>query len=530
MSRDKFTRFSIHRFYPSLQPAYERLVGTSDPAVVGHLLRLSFCVISLLFIFAAYRFGERYLGPHFAFLATLVTVLHVHTIWMSELFFAELPFALLSILFLLVVQDGRRGLRAWLAGGLAVACFLLRSSGIALMGAWVGESLFNRQFKQMAVRACVALIPVLAWQAYISNVKNGTEFTRPAYDYQRAGYQFYNVGYMDNLAYVDPFAPEQGLASPSLWLKRIVSNLMSMPESLGSAISVKRDWVRTWIAKLNGHFGTMWAPSDFVVGIPFVPLGGLVLAGLILLMARREWLVALYLVGSLALICLTPWPGQFDRYLWPLTPVLTVASFSVLLTFLKREATSSKMRRIVSLALATTVVVGTFSTESLALFSTFRQRQKTFYKSKGGQPREYSLFFYTDDWREHDSTLVWLEQHAAHGEIVATAAPHWVYLKTGLPAVMPPFETDPQQAQRLLDSVPVTYLILDNFRFIDVSTRYAAPVVSTLPARWELVYLSGSNESRIYRRKPQVQDPVTASKVSPSTSKVGLNTDSYIAQ
>ncbi len=88
------------------------------------------------------------------------------------------------------------------------------------MCAWVGESLFNRRFNQMAVRACVALIPVLAWQAYISNVKNGTEFTRPAYDYQRAGYQFYNVGYMDNLAYVDPFAPEQGRASPSLWLKR----------------------------------------------------------------------------------------------------------------------------------------------------------------------------------------------------------------------------------------------------------------------------------------------------------------------
>jgi hypothetical protein len=470
-------------------------------------------VICLLFIFAAYRVGERYLGPDFAFLATLVTVLHGHTIMMSELFFAELPFALLSMLFLLSVQDGRRGLRDWLAGGLAVACFLVRSSGIALMGAWVGESLFKRQFKQMAVRACVALIPVLAWQAYISSVKNGTEFARPAYEYQRAGYQFYNVGYMDNLAYVDPFVPEQGIASPASWLKRIVSNVTSMPESLGSAISVERDWVRFWIGRIHKHFSPIWAPSDFVVGIPLVPLGGLVLAGLILLIARREWLVAFYLIGSLALICLTPWPGQFDRYLWPVTPVLTVASFSVLLTFLKRQARASTMRRIASLALVTIVVVGTFTTESLALFTTFRQRQKTFFKSKGGQPAEYSLFFYTDDWRDHDSTVEWLEEHASEGEIVATTAPHWVYLKTGLPAVMPPFEVDPQQAQRLLNSVPVTYLVLDSFKFINVSTRYAAPLVRALPDCWELVYLSESNESRIYRRKPDVHHPVTVSKV-----------------
>jgi hypothetical protein len=398
------------------------------------------------------------------------------------------------------------------------------------MGAWVGESLFKRQFKQMAVRACVVLIPVLAWQAYISSVKNGTEFSRPAYEYQRAGYQFYNVGYMDNLAYIDPFVPEQGIASPSSWLKRIASNVTSMPESLGSAISVKHDWFRSWIGRLHKHFGPIWAPSDFIVGIPLVLLGGLVLAGLILLMARREWLVVFYVIGSLALICLTPWPGQFDRYLWPVTPILTVASFSVLLTFLKREAKARTMRRIGSLALVTIVVVGTFTTESLALFSTFRQRQKTVFKSEGGQPGEYSLFFYTDDWRDYDSTVEWLEEHASEGEIVATAVPHWVYLKTGLPAVMPPFEPDPQQAQRLLDSVPVTYLVLDSFNFINVSIRYAAPLVRDLPDRWELVYRSESNGSRIYRRKPHVQQPVRVSKVSPLTSKVAFNTDSYLAQ
>src|SRR2546426_9251353 len=74
-----------------------------------------------------------------------------------------------------------------------------------------------------------------------------------------------------------------------------------------------------------------------------------------------------------------------------------------------------------------------------------------------------SLYF-TPAWKHHEEALDWLGQHADTHDIVATITPHWLYIKTGLSAVMPPFEPDVIEAQRLLDSVPVTYLITDRDR------------------------------------------------------------------
>lgn len=500
---------AIHAIqYPPLlsliAAAHQRLAGDSDPASVGHLLRMSFFAMYLALIVAIYCLSRRYFKPLWAFLASLVTLLHFQTLVMSELFFAELPFALMSVLFLLAAHHRRGRSRVWLAGVLAVACFLLRGSGIALLGAWVGESLLKRQFGEMTLRASLALIPFLAWQGYISYVKSGAEYAQPAYEYQRAGYQFYNVGYSENLAYVDPFRPELGTASPSYWVKRVISNVVSMPESLGAAVSVKRGWASGWAKRLDELSGTLRVPAYFVDVVPFFVLGILVLAGVALLAIHAEWLLALYVVFSLALLCLTPWPRQFDRYLWPLTPVLAAALFTTLRLIKDRSASvHAKWKRIALVTVVAVVVVGVYSTEVVVLRKTYGLSANAFYETVAGERRGYRLFFYGQDWRNHDETLDWLERNADAGGIVATSTPHWVYLKTGLQSVMPPFEPDVKQAQRLMDSVPVRYLIVDSLEFIDVSRRYAAPVVEAFPERWELVYSSAQKTSVIYRRRSQ---------------------------
>src|SRR5213592_1806833 len=69
--------------YPPLLPlfaaAHQRLAGTNNFAVAGHLLRFSFLAIFLAFIIAAYRLSSHYLAPGLAFLATLITLLQLHT-------------------------------------------------------------------------------------------------------------------------------------------------------------------------------------------------------------------------------------------------------------------------------------------------------------------------------------------------------------------------------------------------------------------------------------------------------------------
>ncbi len=129
--------------YPPLLPLFaamhQRLSGSADPAVAGPPLRLSFFILFMAFGVAVYGLSRRYLAPGFAFLVALVTLLHVYTTWLSEIFFAELPFALTSILFLLAAgrEEGRS--REWLAGVLGAVSFLLRSIGVALLAAWVSS-------------------------------------------------------------------------------------------------------------------------------------------------------------------------------------------------------------------------------------------------------------------------------------------------------------------------------------------------------------------------------------------------------
>ena len=47
---------------------------------------------------------------------------------------------------------------------------------------------------------------------------------------------------------------------------------------------------------------------------------------------RRQWLLPLYVLLSIAVMCLTPWPEQFNRYLMPLAPFLVLFLLSALLT------------------------------------------------------------------------------------------------------------------------------------------------------------------------------------------------------
>jgi hypothetical protein len=122
------------------------------------------------------------------------------------------------------------------------------------------------------------------------------------------------------------------------------------------------------------------------------------------------------------------------------------------------------------------------------------------YTDRAGVRHEYRLFFYDRPWRLHDDGLDWLARRARPGEIIATSTPHWAYLRTGLRAVMPPYEADAARAAALLDAVPITYLVVDQLSFLDVGRRYTVPAIRWAPDRWRLIYAESDSGPRIYRR------------------------------
>ena len=503
--------------YPPLLPAlvavHQRLAGTSDPAIAGHWLRITYAVLFLGYILGVYYLARRFLPAGFAFLTALITLLHVHTTWMSDLLFSEIPFALATVLFLLAASSRSR-VRAGASGLLAVASYLLRSIGIAALAAWVAESFLRRNPRQLIARGVVSLIPLLGWQLYIRQVQASPEYAHPAYAYQRAPYQYYNVSYQENLRYVDPFVPELGTVSAGAMAARMGGALLKMPSSLGEAVSSRAEWSESQIERLNAEVLSSPIPI-WIVQVPLVLLGAVSLIGLVLLAQRGEWLIPLYVLGSIALVGLTPWPGQFERYLAPLTPILALALLLALLTLgsLLRSRPMPWARRMGTIV-PVVVLTGVLGQESFAIYKVYtKQHREATYLDARGVPHEQRLFFYTQAWRTHDAALDWLRGSVKPGDIIATSTPHWAYLKTGARAVLPPFEADVRTARQLLEGVPVRYLVVDSLEFVDVTRRYAAPVARAYSREWQLIYSSPDSTSRIYRRSDAAS---VATKVVPS--------------
>lgn len=146
------------------------------------------------------------------------------------------------------------------------------------------------------------------------------------------------------------------------------------------------------------------------------------------------------------------------------------------------------------------VVALIVSVQLASLNDFFRDRhRKVEYVDRSGTLVRYRLFYYRKAYRALDAGLDWLRQHAKPTEVIVSSMPHWVYLRTGMKAVMPPFETDARKAQALLDAVPATYLIIDG-RTGSFTREYGLPAVKAAPERWQLIYSSQAGELAIYRR------------------------------
>jgi len=488
--------------YPPLLPAivaiYQRALGTTDPAIVAPFLRKSYAALFVVYGLTVLALARRHLGPRFAVTATALCLLQVMTIFLSDLLFTDLPFALISVVFVLVAGNGKRELRPWLVEAasfpLAAAGFLLRTAGLVLLAAWVLEAVIRRRWWLVAGRGALALLPVVAWQVHVTRVRGSYEYAHPAYEYQRAPYQYYNVSYAENLRLVDPFRPELGELSRLAVIGRAVENVPSMVVAVGESISTRKDYCLQILERVQVRlFGRLVVPEDaiFVHLLMLAILAALVPLGLILFACRGTWLIVLIVLGSLGLTCMTPWPAQFVRYLGGLTPFLTICAL-LGLSQIRSKLLGCGTKR--GTAAARTLVIGflilTFGLQIFSAVKLFQQRWSEGARTlAGGLDRVRAPLFYDDpSWGAWEETAGWVRMHARPDAIIATSAPHLFYLRTGLQAVLPPMEVNPERGRRLLDGVPVSYVIIDQLPFLDISPRYALPALASDPRHWRLVH------------------------------------------
>jgi hypothetical protein len=485
--------------YPPLLPAiiaaHQLILGTSDPDTVGRWLRLTYFLMFTGYIVLSYYVLRRWLPIHCAFLATLICLLHLMAHILSDLAFAEIPFALASMTFVAFNRSSLSRGRSVIAGCLATAAYFLRTAGIALLLGWIAESLMKKDWKAASFRAVLALIPVLMWQSYIAAVEAGPSYTEPAYAYQRADYLFYNTSYARNISFLDPWSPEKGKATVPDLVARFASNLLLMPVSLGEAVSANTGYWNMWLYKIPG----LDPPPLLMYLCPGV-IGALILGGIILQLARGDGLIPVYLLAYMAAICLTPWPIQWTRYWVPVTPFLAL-SLVVCLLEIRRQVCKLVAR---PWAMATHgIVVGTLlilvPVEFLTLVDFYdRHHPLVSHVDWQGRESQYRLF-YDDVDQELNQGLNWVRVHAGPHDVVATSMPHWAHLRTGLKTVMPPFEVDQDRTQAFLDSVPVRFVMVYKADK-HFPIRYTLPVLESAPDRWSLVYQSAKDGLEIYER------------------------------
>ena len=410
---------------------------------------------------------------------------------MSDLLFAEIPFALVSVAFALVAgsEGSTTRLRETGAFVLAAIGFLLRTAGAVLLAAWVIEALARRRLRLALIRGLLALLPVALWQAYVTRVRASDAYLRPAYEYQRAPYQNYNVAYAENILQVDPFRPELGRADGAGLAARLMTNLARMPLALGEAVSAPKHSWQSALESTERLLSRHVLPVG-VVWLPILGFGTLVVAGFVVFIQRRDWMLVSIPLLSVALVCLTPWPEEFKRYLTPIAPFLTIAAILALerVDAALRARGSHRSALLGSLAspalLVLLLIIQTFAAVRL-----FRDRDRdgaSFLPGGGASgPR---FFYHGRSWLAWEQAAAWIGARANASAIVATSAPHQLYLQTGLRAVYPPMDSDPEQAHRLLETLPASYVIVDELPHRDFVRRYALPAVESHPASWHLVH------------------------------------------
>lgn len=500
--------------YPPLLPfvvaASQRALGTSDFVVVGTWLRWLYALLSLALAAATYLLAREYLPPRRAFAAGAITGLAVHVWYLAGVLYAEIPFSLVAVAFVLCARRADRT-RYWLATAvLGAAGYLLRTAGLALLLAWVAEALLPRpggrplasRMRQATARAMVALLPVLAWQAWVGSVTSSPAYAHPTYPYQRAAYQYSNVTYVENMDLVSPFTPEAGRLTTRARIARVASNLAVVPASLGGAVTAQRAFWEMTIHVVNRRLlGRDVLPMSAAL-VPMSALGIVIIAGAAVMVRRREWLVPLACAASTASICLTPWPEQFVRYFTPMTPFLAIMLVLSVGLVVDRGAVAG-LARWARHGIAFAVLALVLGQDAMVAAWTFLVQGTRPVVFEGADGRRVSgrMLFYDAPVAAMDQALSEVRRRARPGDVIATSTPHWAFLKTGVKAILPPMEADREVARRLLDAVPVRFVVLDELSHPGISQRYAAPAVAADGAAWDEVYRTDDGLARIYERR-----------------------------
>lgn len=319
-----------------------------------------------------------------AALLAVVACIGIPTLALSTMLMSEPLFLALlmpALLFAEHVADGDgRATRLVALGALAGVATLVRSHGIALIGAVICVLLLRRRPRDAGLAAIAAFAVVLPWQLWA----RAHEGIVPAA--MRGNYDSYSAWFAD------------GLRSEGLSL-------------------IARTIPRT-SAEIAAMFATLGAPSWPPVLRIFVLI---VLAGLFVAGARRFWrsapTTALFMAFYAGIVVL--WPFNPARFIWGIWPLVVLLAVTGAREFTQWVPTGTPARALRLTLAAGAVVVAT---------------GYSLYSARGYRGRWWSSIA-RQQTRVAQPLVIWARTRTRPDEVIASSAEPLVYLYSGRPTV-----------------------------------------------------------------------------------------------
>ncbi len=399
-----------HAQYPPGMPIWLLLLrlttgGSLDAALAANLLLIA--LTAFLLADSVRRLSTPWLGVTAAMMVMYNPPLFV----LAAELRSEIPFlALCALALWLSLVDAQRASRWYpaLAIAVAIAAFLTRSAGIAMLPA-IGWALFlQRKWRPLLIGGIVAVATTLSWFAYT----------------RWAGQHTIGHTYATDLAVVVP------ASEPVRFLGHLINN------------------AKTYFARLaERQFG--------ITDLPDQPLDNLILGfALTLPAAAGAWMLArrwpamvMYLFLSVGILLIFPWP--ISRLFVPLTPWLAV----MILIGCAGIATTAGSRHGNTIAIGVGVVLAGFGL--VGRVEAARRAQECRASAPFVDPR-----CYPEQYRSYVAAVDFIRDSLPTNAVVAAAKASFVFERTGRLTVPLELFAQTKAARLLAPAGPATHILL----------------------------------------------------------------------
>jgi len=428
-------------------PGFPLMLAMLIPLFGGSMvvMKVEVVVCYVLLVMVAFLLGRKLIEENLSLVGALMIATSAAVLPYSHEVLSDLPYALFSLLGLLLVIN-YHARRMPLLIGLAVCiwAYVVRTAGVSLVGAVALFLLLRHRRREACLLIAAFVIFSAAWM--LRNRLAAGEGSR----------------YLSVFFAANPYEPDLGRITILGFLKRVMVNLWTYMTGM-----LPLDFLPSIVGYIT-DFSARAFVSLVLLGV--AGLGGFSLR-------KRAALVNLYLLAYMAVCLVWPEVWRSERFMLPIAPLVAV----YFLAGIERICAYFSLRRMAVLL----ICIGLAATNLYSLVQ---------YASR---PHGYP-----PGWNNYFETAIWARDSTKPDAVVLTRSPFLYYIFSERRTIQYPFTRDAEAMRTYLDRWHPDYIVVDNSIGFPQTATYLVPVLLAMPDRITSVYSTPEPINLVLRYLP----------------------------